>query len=137
VQGSQHAISTAFANVTGCQVDGLATSATYEVEAHLGCQSSSTAGVQFALQCSEASATVNAFAIGTQTQTITRNQRISAQGVQTPAYILVNGDGNMLIKGVVITPASGSPAIGIQAKKVTSGTGAVYANSYLKVTRIA
>lgn len=57
--------------------------------------------------------------------------------MQTPAYILVNGDGNMLIKGVVITPASGSPAIGIQAKKVTSGTGAVYANSYLKVTRIA
>ena len=137
VQGTQHAISTAFANVTGLQVNSLTPSATYEVEAIIGCQSSATTGLQFALQCSTASATVAASLIGTQTAAVTRNERISAQGAQGPAVMLVAGTGVVQIKGIVITAAGGSPSIGIQAKKVTSGTGAVFAQSYFKVTRIA
>jgi hypothetical protein len=137
VQGTQHAISTAFANVTGLQVNSLAPSATYEIEAQMGCQSSATSGLQFALQCSTASATVAAGLFGTQTVAITRNQRISAQGAQSAAVMLLAGDGVVQIKGIVVTAAGGSPSIGIQAKKVTSGSGAIYANSYFKVTRIA
>jgi hypothetical protein len=46
-------------------------------------------------------------------------------------------DGMIEFSGIIVTPGSGSPTIGIQAKKVTSGTGAVYANSFIRATRIA
>jgi hypothetical protein len=137
VQGSQHAISTVFADVTGLSVSSLATSATYEYLAEMGVQSSSTAGVQYCIQCSVAGATLEGQIRGFQTAIIYRSERQTTQGAQGSAFTLINGNGVITLTGILITPGSGSPSIGVQAKKVTSGTGAVYANSFLRVTRIA
>ena len=62
----------------------------------------------------------------------------TGQGVQGPQMNEVAGLGLAEIKGIVITPATGSPIIGIQAKGVQSGALAwIKANSYLQVIRVS
>lgn len=139
IQGTQHPIDTNLANIGGVQVNGLAASATYEYEARLGVQSSTTAGIQYCLQCSVAGGTMEGqifgFQIASGSQGM-RGERQTTQGAQSSPFTLVNGTGVLTLCGIFITPGSAC-ALGVQAKKVTSGTGAVFANSFLRVTRIS
>jgi hypothetical protein len=96
------------------------------------------------VQCSVAGATLEAWfegsqgALGTGGKTVD-NGRLTAQGTQGVQTCQVAGDGYVLIKGIMVTPGSGSPTIGIQAKGVQVGSSnvAIRANSYLRVTRIS
>lgn len=137
--GSQAAISTTLADVSGLSIP-LAASGVYEFYGFMGTQSSSTAGNQFGVQCSVAGATVHGWIEGSQSalgsNNLTVRNRIVAQGAQSTAMNLVAGDGIVTLGGIVVAPASACNFT-IRAKKATSGTGAVYANSFLKVTRIS
>ena len=63
---------------------------------------------------------------------------IQTQGVQGYQVNEVAGVGFATITGILITPSSGSPVLGIQAKGVQSGgLGWILGNSFLKVVRIA
>lgn len=148
VQGTQFSLGgsgTGIQNVTGLQTGTLANSGTYEIDAVMGTQvTAGTQGIQFAVQCAVASATVAAMMIGSQAALSTTGTagvtlgNFTAQAVQGPQVNEVVGLGVCRITGIVVTPATGSPVIGIQAKGVQSGAlGWIKGDSYLRVTRIS
>jgi hypothetical protein len=112
----------------------------YEYEAVLTVQSSSSAGNQFGVQSSVAGADIEGWIEGSQAalgaNVLRIVNRVSTQGAQSTAMTRVAGDGYVSMKGIIVAPAS-TTTFGVHAKKVTSGTGTVYANSFLRVTRIA
>jgi hypothetical protein len=127
---------TAVTDVTGLQ-QALVNNATYEYFARLGVQSDTTAGLQYAVQCTVAGATIEGHIVGTQSLPVTRSIRTLAQGALSANMLIISGDGYVEMVGIITAPATGSPYLTIQAKKVTSGNGAVYPNSYTKLTRIS
>jgi len=127
----------------------LALTATYEVEAILGTQCAvGTQGLQVGIQCSVAGATVACMFFGDQGALSSAAgsaagasiQRLDTQGNMGPNFnqASAGAKGVARVSGIVITPGSGSPTIGIQAKGIQAGALAwILANSYLKVVRIA
>jgi hypothetical protein len=147
VQGAQYVLGGSAAglqNVTGLTTGALVTGAQYAFEAVIGSQiTAGTQGIQWAVQCSVAGATINAQVWGSQgAQGIANyvmHQIITTQGAQGFQTNLVAGVGECWIRGIAIMPGSGSPTLGIQAKGVQSATtnGAVRAGSYLKIRRVS
>ena len=147
LQGNQYSLggsATGVQNVPGLQTGTLVNGAQYIVSAQIGTQCAvGTQGLQFALQCSVASATVSGSALGNQAAAVggaavLADQTISAQGVQGPVSTMFTGLGWYEVNAFVLTPGTGSPYIGIQAKGVQSGGNTwVKANSYMSVIRIA
>lgn len=62
--------------------------------------------------------------------------RISALNTAASPFMTVNGDGGILIKGIITTGANAGNMT-IKHLKVTSGTSTVRINSFLKVAQIA
>jgi hypothetical protein len=125
-----------FTNITGLTSGALSTSTTYAFDAVIGLQVTGTQGVQFAVQCSVAGGTLEAQCKGNQTSTAIMAHRLSAQGTQGPVTGRISGDNVIRISGILVTPGSGSPTIGIQAKGAqASQTPYIRANSYLRVEK--
>lgn len=126
-----------FTNITGLTTGALATSTTYAIEAVISENAAlGTQGSQWAVQCSVAGATVEARVVGPQSTTADKSYRITAQGAQSTAIGNIAGDNMIRISGIVITPGSGSPTIGIQAKGVqASQAHYIRANSLLRVEK--
>jgi hypothetical protein len=137
--GANASITTSLASIAGLSTT-LAAGGVYEYEAVLTVQSSSTAGNQFGVQSSVAGADVDGYIEGSQAalgvNVLRVVDRVQTQGAQSTAMTRVIGDGYVKMHGIVVAPGSNT-TFGVQAKKVTSGSGLIYANSFLKVTRMA
>jgi hypothetical protein len=135
VQGAQFdTTSLTPVNIPGVQVDGLQASTTYYIDAGLGLQSSTSAGLQLAVQCTVAAATVMASVVAGTSSTGVRSEVLVAQAVQSAARCTYIGTTGGHILGTITTPASAC-SVGLQINKVTGGTAAVLAGSYLKLTK--
>jgi hypothetical protein len=121
--------------------DGISVSpnTTYEYYAVVGMQpAAGTQGVQMGVQCSVAGAVVEGVVHGPQTTTANKSYRQTAQGSGTLAIQNVAGAQSVVLSGIIITPSSGSPVIGVQAKGVQASQ-AWYAkpNAFLRVMKTA
>lgn len=130
-----------FTNITGLTSPTLANSTSYEVEELIGCQvSAGTQGIQWAVQCSVAGATMMCQYEGSQgtiggSAGSVNGGLLTSQGVQGYHTCCVAGQGWVKINGIVTAPSSGSATIGIQAKgNQSSATPAILANSFLRLT---
>ena len=113
----------------------LEPSMTYEFQATLGVQASTTAGNQYGVQYSAAGASVEAQIIGTLAAAGVRNDRITALNTATPAYVTSGATGGVVIEGTITTGVNAGN-LTIRHLKVTSGTSTVFAKSILRVRRI-
>jgi len=120
----------ALVNITGLSIP-LAANTTYEFEATLSVQSSSSAGTEYGVQFSAAGATVESQCTGTLLATSAQTVRVSALNTATAAFLTSGATGGILIKGVIAVGANAGN-LTIQHLKVTSGTSTVFINSYLK-----
>ena len=107
----------------------------YAFEAVLSCNSSTTAGIRFGVDCSAISPTIEAQITGTGSSTTPKAERIHAFNTATGAFITVASDGVITIRGTITTGNLGGDLV-IQYAKVTSGTAKVYINSRLSVQEI-
>lgn len=148
IQGNQFSLGgsgTGVQNITGLQTGNLVNNGTYEIHASIGTQvTSGTQGIQLAIQCSVPNAVVSASFIGSQSALATTSSAgtslgyFTGQGILGPQFNQVTANGIAEINGIVITPSTGTPIIGIQSLGVQSGAfGWIKSNSYLKVTRIS
>jgi len=124
-------------NITGLSIL-LAANTVNEFEAVLSVTTTAvTTGCQYAVQFSQAGASVEAQIIGSSTATATESERISALNTATSAFLTTSGEtGQILIKGI-LTTGGNAGNLTIQHLKVTSGTSTVKINSFLKARRIA
>jgi collagen type VII alpha len=125
----------ALTNITGLS-NALAASHTYEFEAILSTASSSTAGIEVGVQFSAAGATVECTIIGRTTASAMQSERKSALNSASGIYQTTASDGQIWIKGVIVTGVNAGN-LTIQLLKVTSGTATVYINSFLRTEQIA
>lgn len=129
--------STTLVDVTGLTAS-VVSGATYEVEAFVTFNSADTNGVKFGINDTGSVSTVETSFAGPASTTNYRGLRVSALNTATSAaYGIVSGgiDAGLLVKGLLVTTASGT--VSIQILKVTSGTATVYVGSYLKLTRVS
>jgi len=128
-------ITTTLADITGLTFAATANSV-YEFEAVLSVQSSSAAGNSYAVNYSGAGgATVEAQITGTLAAATQKTLRINGLNVAATPFVTFVGAGGILIKGIFTTGSNAGNFV-IRHAKVTSGTSTVFANSFLKVTRI-
>jgi hypothetical protein len=125
-----------FTNITGLTTGALLTGTTYAFKASIGQQCTGTQGVQWAVQCSVAGGTLEAQVLGNQTTSAYKAHRLTTQGVQGAVIGNISGDNQIMIEGILVTPGSGSPTIGLQAKGIQASQ-VVYirANSFLRVEK--
>jgi hypothetical protein len=126
--------STALVDITGLVSATLAVATLYEFEAILYVNSSSTAGMQFAVQqTGTGSGQIGVFN-GIATSAATTAVAIGQTTLNGPSAqcILVAGDGVVQLRGFIKTGSAGSPVISIRTNKVTSGTTTVYINSIFR-----
>jgi len=127
-------LTTTLTDITGLSF-AATTNAVYEFEAVLSVQSSTTNGNAYAVNYSAAGATVEAQITGTLAAATQKTLRISALNNAATPFVTAVITGGILIKGIFTTGANAGNFT-IQHYKVTSGTSTVFANSFLKVTRI-
>lgn len=133
ISGSNYTNATT--SLTDVFVSGtLSTATLYEFEANLYVNSSSTAGMQVAIQQTGTGTGALGVWSGTATNAAATGLAIgsNALGTSGAACVLVNGDGSIYMRGFIKTGSSGSPTIKIQALKVTSGTATVYIGSVMR-----
>jgi hypothetical protein len=96
-------------------------------------------GAQFGIQCSVAGATVEGTILGYQTVNAAKLIRQNAQGVVAATPIqMTAGAQSVILTGLIITPGSGSPVIGVQIKGVqASQAWYTKANAFIKVMKTA
>jgi hypothetical protein len=118
VQGNQ--VTCSAQTVTNIFADiSVSTSTTYHYYAVIGMQpAAGTQGVQMGVQCSVAGATVEGIVVGPQTTVTVNSYRQTAQGNGTLPTQRVAGAQSVILSGIIITPGTGSPTIGVQAKGV-------------------
>jgi len=137
VQGNQ--VTCAAQTVTdifaGC---AAAISTTYEYWAQISCVPAlGVQGAQFGVQCSVAGATVEGNIMGFQVADRMKCSRQSSQGLtNTTPFNMVAGTQGVSLTGIIITPGSGSPVIGVQIKGVqASQAWYVKANSFITIVK--
>ena len=119
----------------GC---AAAISTTYEYWAQISCVPAlGTQGAQFGVQCSVAGATVEGNIFGFQTAAAMLCSRQSSQGITTTTpFNRVAGTQGVSLTGIIITPGSGSPVIGVQIKGVqASQAWYVKPNSFITIVK--
>lgn len=134
-------------NVSGLNI-ALSKSATYEFEAILFVKSSDTKGNDYAINYTGTGTnTLNGLITGqtdwgaaghTIFKRLTTLNAVSPTSVSASVdnFMDLNGDGAIIMKGILTTGATTSGNIQVKHLKTTSGTATIYAGSYLKVTRI-
>ena len=137
VQGNQ--VTCAAQTVTdifaGC---AAAISTTYEYWAQISCVPAlGVQGAQFGVQCSVAGATVEGNIMGFLVADRMKCSRQSSQGLtNTTPFNMVAGTQGVSLTGIIITPGSGSPVIGVQIKGVqASQAWYVKANSFITIVK--
>jgi len=127
----------ALVDVTGLVLP-LVANAVYEIEAHLGVQTSAvTTGTAYGINYSAAGAAVEASITGSSNTTTSKTLRVSAFNVATVIYMAGNNQtGGVIVKGIVTTGANAGD-LSIRHLKLTSGTSTVFINSYLRTIRIS
>lgn len=118
----------------------LAANTYYEFEAVLSVYSSNDLGTKYGLHFTSYGASIEASINGASTATIAKSIRINAFDAAAGTYLTssisgANTSGGILIKGIIIT-STNAGSITIQHQKQTSGTSTIYANSFLKVTKV-
>jgi len=135
VSGSNYTnATTSLTDITGLVSGTLATATLYEFNATLYVNSSSTAGMQIAVdQTGGGTGQIGVWSGDATSATATAISIASNALAQSgAACILVNGDGIISIRGFIKTGSSGSPTIKIRALKTTSGTATVYIGSVMR-----
>ena len=127
-------------DITGLTLP-LAANSTYEFEAALSVNSSTTDGNEYGMALTSTSgATIEAQVLGTllavsPTTANMQAARLAAFGSPTQPFVMVIGDGAIRITGTITTGGT-APTLSIQHLKVTSGTATVYVGSKLTARRI-
>lgn len=127
--------STSLVDIQGLTVP--LTAGTWSFEANISLQSSTTAGVKFGVQYSGTTTSVSALHIGQlATTTWGATARITALNTGSTT-IATTANVNQLasIFGKIVVSTAGN--LTIQGLKVTSGNLIIYAESFIKATRIA
>ena len=108
---------------------------TFEIEVGLFVGTSAdTAGTGYDVSLSSGTGTWAGGLFGTSTVTGCKSERLQA-GTLTPGFLVsASGYGYVLIRAIVVMTVAG--AVAVRHGKTTSGTSSVFANSFLKVTRI-
>jgi hypothetical protein len=135
VSGSNYTnATTSLTDITGLVSGTLATATLYEFNATLYVNSSSTAGMQIAVdQTGGGTGQIGVWSGDATSATATAISIASNALAQSgAACVLVNGDGVITIRGFIKTGSSGSPTIKIRALKTTSGTATVYIGSVMR-----
>ncbi len=135
VAGSNYTnATTSLTDVTGLVSATLSTATLYEFEAVLYVNSSSTAGMQVAVQQTGTGSGQIGVWSGTATNAAATGLAIGSNALNTAgaACVLVNGDGQITMKGFIKTGSSGSPTILIRALKTTSGTATILIGSTMR-----
>jgi hypothetical protein len=70
------------------------------------------------VQCSVAGATIEGVVHGPQTTTADKSYRQTAQGSGTLPIQNIAGAQSVVLSGIITTPGSGSPVVGVQIKGV-------------------
>lgn len=118
-------------DITGLTTALLANSV-YEFEVILVGQSSTTAGVRFAMSFSAAGATGTWLAIGSTTTVAAAQQGNVYGAVGTGYWTTAATDESFYMRGIISTAANAGN-LTAQLNKVTSGTATVYIGSELKI----
>lgn len=127
-------------NLTATDVPDLAidllANTKYEFEAVLEVNSSSAAGNKYAMNFSAAGASIYALYTGAVLATSAAVSSTNALAtLDATAFITYSGDGEVVIKGHVITGANAGQ-VRVQQAKVTSGNAIVRAGSLLRVRKV-
>ena len=125
-------------NITGLSQDLLASSV-YEFEAVLSVSTSTgTNGTNYGVSLTNTTgASIEAQITGSTSTTANKTLRLSSLNTAASSSFLTTASisGGVVIKGIIVT-GSTAPTLTIQHLKTTSGTSTVFANSFLKVTRV-
>jgi len=121
-------------NITGLVSGTLATATLYEFECVLYVNSSTTAGVEVGVQQGGTGSGQIGVFNGVATNAAATSLAIGSNALNTAsaACVLVNGDGQITIKGFIKTGTTGTPTISAQILKLTSGTAKVYIGSVMR-----
>lgn len=112
----------------------LQANATYGIEVVLTAMTSGATGTGYGINFT-GTGTINAYITGTLTSNTDKTAMVNIFNTAVSPFLTASTQtGGILIKGIVVTATSG--ALKVQHLKVMSGTGTVFANSYLKVIRI-
>lgn len=110
----------------------------YEIEIVLGVNSSSQTGCGYGLNWSSINAYIEAQISGTNTITGSKCLRFTNFNASVSPWLTAAVStavaGGIMIKGIITTTNAGT--VTVQHNKVTSGTSTVYANSYIKATKV-
>ena len=148
IQGTQFSCTAQTAtSVQGCQVTGLAASATYKFEFLLGVQGVGIQGYQFGFQCTQSGASqggvILAKVAGGPQGTVAvgsghQSYMATGFGIQGPQMCGAVGNTWMEAEGIFTTNSVAGSVFGVQVKGVQATiTPAVLANSYLRLERLA
>lgn len=126
--------STSLVDITGLVTGTLSTATLYEFECVLYVNSTTTAGVAVGVQQSGTGSGQIGVWSGSATNAAATGLAIGSNALNTSgaACVLVNGDGQITIKGFIKTGSTGTPTISMKIDKVTSGTAKVYIGSVLR-----
>lgn len=125
----------ALADIAGLSI-ALAANSTYQFEAVLMVQSSSTAGNAYGVQFSAAGATIEAQITGTLAAATQKTLRISALNTAATPFVTSGSVGGIYIAGM-ITVGANAGNLTIRHYKVTSGTSTVFINSFMTAIKRA